>query len=157
MFRLQTDVQDLLEGGKLTCRWLGRRPPDPRWIEFVEGRAVKVGMGRMSAQMAMTDTPFVMTTGLRIFRKLYRSTADGRAVEVFVFPAGKDYTVNLLRITDRNGRGEFQSLLHVKGRKQFRFADLGAAMRLALRIVNAGGEAAIARVLKNAEKEMTAA
>ena len=154
MFKLQSDLQEMLWHRQLKSRWLGRRPSDPRWIGFVEGRPVKVGVDRLSAMMAMVDTPFVGTVGLRVFRALSRSAADGRAVEVFVFPAGTSYVVNLLRVVDKNGRGEFQSLLRPQGKKQFRFADLGAAMRLAMRIVSARSEAAFERVLRRAERDI---
>lgn len=154
MFRLQTDIQELLWHGQLKCAWLGRRPPDPKWIDFVNGRPVEVSVGRLSSWMAMTDTPFVETVGLRIFRELSKSSGNAHAVEVFVFPRGTSYIVNLLRITDKNGRGDFRSLLQIRGRKQFRFANLCEALRMAMRVVSARIERDIARVLRRAENDM---
>lgn len=157
MYKLQADLQDLLECGQLTCPWLGKQPTDPKWIAFVSGRPVKVNMGRMSAHMAMEATPFVEVEGLRIFRNLSKADGDARTVEVCVFPRDNTYVVNLLRITDKSGRGEYRSLLRAKGKRQFRFADLREALRFAMRIVCAGSETGITRVLRRAEKEMTAA
>jgi hypothetical protein len=154
MFKLQADLQDLLESGGIKCRWLGKQPPDNRWIALVSGHPVMVAIGKLSAQMAMEDTPFVEAEGLRVFREFSRAAGGVRTIEVYVFLRGTGYVVNLLRITDKAGRGEYQSLLRVKAKTQFKFADLGEALRMAMRVVSAGDETGIARVLRRAEEDM---
>jgi hypothetical protein len=156
MEKMMADLRDLLKGGELKCSGLGKRAGARKLATFAAGsQIVEAGMGTMSALMQLRDHPLTSMPGLQVFSKLSADDEDESMAEVYIFPMGATYVVNLLRIVGIPGHKDYRSLI-TKTRKLFRFGSLREAMALALRIVNAGDERGISRVLRNAEKETSA-